>query len=170
MLHLRATPQGRPSHVGWAQASAGTWPFSFLLCLSRCPHCLMRVIPSACPSKPPHPTCQPQSCFPENPSQHGGQRYVHPRANLDWLVKAAGAQAYLFYCAPQVFLFFLQTEGKTPTNKKITTHLIVILALLWWSGTEPAISLRSARTELRRLRGQVLVVMSAMGEEVGTGA
>lgn len=34
---------------------------------------------------------------------------------------------------------------------------------------EPTVFLRSACTELSRLQGQVLVVMSAPGEGVGTG-
>lgn len=46
-------------------------------------------------------------------------------------------------CCIFFFSFFLQTEGKTPTSKK-TTGFFGILALLWCSETQPAVSLRYA--------------------------
>lgn len=42
--------------------------------------------------------------------------------------------------------FFLTIEGNPSTSKKITTHVIMILTLLQWSGVEPAISLKYACT------------------------
>lgn len=54
------------------------------------------------------------------------------------------------YCASQVLLFFFLNKLKgRPPPVKSTTHFIVTLALLWWSGTEPAVSVRHARICMR---------------------
>lgn len=42
------------------------------------------------------------------------------------------------------FFFFPKLKARPPTSEKITTHFIAILTLLWWSATEPAISLSCA--------------------------
>lgn len=43
-------------------------------------------------------------------------------------------------CTSQMLCF--KIEGKALHQQKITTQFIVRLALLWWSGTEPVISLK----------------------------
>lgn len=51
----------------------------------------------------------------------------------------------LYFIVPHRRVFNkLKAKPKPSTSKKMTTRFTVIVTLLWWSGTEPAISPRYA--------------------------
>lgn len=62
---------------------------------------------------------------------------------LKHIYRQASFYCASLYCTLQM-LCFLQTEGKTLHQQKFMAHFIVIVALLWWSGTKPALSPRYA--------------------------
>lgn len=63
----------------------------------------------------------------------------------------------LLYCFSQILHFFYKLKARTSTSKKIMTLFVARLAVLLWSGTEPAPSPRCACTNsiesLRSLDG-----------------
>lgn len=72
---------------------------------------------------------------------------LEPDVIMGILGKGVNVQVYSFYCVSFYWalqmLHFLQLNTKPSTSKKITTCFIVVLILLWWSGTEPAIPQRA---------------------------